>query len=318
MIKLQFLLSTAVQFFNIQASNMSNDIQLRNAIEESITLSTGQPFYIKDIRSVSGGCINTSFIVNDPSSNFFIKTNRADAMSMFEAESQALSEIAATKTIRVPVPVCTGQNQSHCWLVMENLVLQKQGRQNQLGDQLAAMHKITSAKFGWHRNNTIGSTPQINTQADNWIDFFRDQRLGFQLSLAAEKGYSGNLQKLGDSLMSHMADFFHDYAPAPSLLHGDLWGGNYAFIKTGEPVIFDPALYFGDREADIAMTELFGGFSPDFYASYDASWPLDSGYATRKHLYNCYHILNHLNLFGGGYAAQAENTMKRLLSEINA
>ena len=297
---------------------MLDDNPLRKAISDSISQATDQPFIIKNIVSASGGCINTCFIVNDETRHYFIKTNRSDAISMFEAESQALNEIAKTQTIRVPLPVCIGHNSNQSWLVMENLLMQRDGRQQLLGEQLAAMHNVTFSQYGWDRDNTIGSTPQINTRSNSWLDFFRDQRLGYQLSLAASNGYRGSLQKSGDTLMQCIADFFDDYSPVPSLLHGDLWGGNYAFLETGEPVIFDPALYYGDREADIAMTELFGGFNTEFRASYEASWPLDSGYETRKQLYNCYHILNHLNLFGGGYASQAENAMKKLLSERNA
>jgi protein-ribulosamine 3-kinase len=297
---------------------MPDNRQFYNAIAESISLATGQSFSIDNIVGSSGGCINTCFIVDNVSRHYFIKTNRSSAISMFEAESLALNEIANTETLRVPLPVCTGQNSNHSWLVMENLQLQGQGQHQQLGKRLATMHQVSADKFGWFRNNTIGSTAQINSRTNIWPDFFRDQRLGFQLALAASNGYHGKLQKSGETLLGCMTDFFVDYSPQPSLLHGDLWGGNYAFLDSGEPVIFDPALYYGDRETDIAMTELFGGFKPEFRASYENCWPLDPGYETRKQLYNCYHILNHLNLFGGGYLAQAENIINKLLSERNA
>lgn len=297
---------------------MTTDKQLQQIISDSISQATGQIFNIETLSSVSGGCINTAYTVSGGNQSYFIKTNQSDAIAMFEAESQALDEIARTKTIRAPIPVCTGQYSDQSWLVLENLHLQSQGRQQQLGEQLAAMHSVTSTEYGWNRDNTIGSTPQINTCTDNWILFFRDKRLGYQLSLASKKGCSRSLQKSGESLVECIADFFDGYQPQASLLHGDLWGGNYAFLQTGEPVIFDPALYYGDREADIAMTELFGGFSNTFRAAYENCWPLDSGYATRKDLYNCYHILNHLNLFGGGYASQAESMINRLLSERNS
>jgi fructosamine-3-kinase len=132
--------------------------------------------------------------------------------------------------------------------------------------------------------------------------------------LAAENGHRGQLQRLGDQLMARFAVLI-DHAPSPSLLHGDLWGGNLAFSTDGEPVIYDPATYYGDREAEIAMTELFGGFSADFYAAYRDAWPIDEGYRVRKTLYNLYHVLNHLNLFGGGYGGQARLMMERLLAE---
>lgn len=296
---------------------MTINNQLRQEISDSITRATGQSFHIEKISGTSGGCINTTYIVGNDNQSYFIKTNRSDSISMFEAECQALVEMAKTETIRVPAPVCTGRNSDTSWLVMENLQLQSHGNQKQLGQQLAAMHQVTSTQFGWLRDNTIGSTPQINSQGDDWIAFFRDNRLGYQLSLAAKNGCRKNLQKSGEALMECIDDFFTGYEPLPSLLHGDLWGGNYAFLQTGEAAIFDPALYYGDRETDIAMTELFGGFSKQFRNSYENCWPLDSGYETRKHLYNCYHVLNHLNLFGGGYALQAENIINRLLSERN-
>ena len=183
-----------------------------------------------------------------------------------------------------------------------------------LGRQLALLHHQTAPQFGWKRDNTIGSTPQINTWSDNWIAFLGEQRLGYQLRLAHKNGYGKQLVAQGERLMAHLADFFPGYQPVASLLHGDLWGGNAAFTVSGEPVIFDPAVYYGDREADLAMTELFGGFGRDFYAAYREAWPPDSGYATRKTLYNLYHILNHANLFGGAYPDQAENMIQRLLA----
>jgi fructosamine-3-kinase len=183
-----------------------------------------------------------------------------------------------------------------------------------LGQQLAYLHQHTQPYFGWHRDNTIGSTTQINQQSHDWLKFWQEQRLGFQLQLAAKNGYGGRLQASGERLGSELAVFFN-HTPTPSLLHGDLWSGNAATDKQGNPVIFDPACYYGDREADLAMTELFGGFSGDFYAAYQDVWALHEDYRVRKSLYNLYHILNHLNLFGGGYLRQAENMITGLLAQ---
>ena len=296
---------------------MKNNAQLQKNIAASISAANGQKFSIASLNSISGGCINATYVVNDGNRYFFLKLNSASSLSMFEAEYQALQELANSKSIRVPHPVCTGQYDSHSWLVMEYLPLHNNGNHLKLGEQLAAMHRVTRTSFGWDRDNTIGSTPQLNTAGNDWLEFFRDKRLQYQLRLAATKGYTGSLQKAGAALLDCMDDFFIGYKPVPSLLHGDLWSGNYAFLENNDPVIFDPATYYGDRETDIAMTELFGGFNTEFRASYEACWPLDSGYETRKHLYNCYHILNHLNLFGGAYASQAENLITRLLSERN-
>ena len=159
----------------------------------------------------------------------------------------------------------------------------------------------------------LGATRQPNNWHTDWITFWREQRLGFQLELAAHHGYGGKLQLMGQTLMERLPEFFVDYQPVASLLHGDLWAGNHAYVADGNPVIFDPAPYYGDRETDLAMTELLGGFGSAFHAAYRAAWPLHAGYIQRKTLYNLYHILNHANLFGGGYARQAESMMKRLL-----
>ena len=176
-----------------------------------------------------------------------------------------------------------------------------------------SMNGEKSARFGFAHDNFIGTTPQPNGWKVDWIDFWREHRLGFQLQLAEQNGYGGQLQSLGEKLMDALPAFFKDYTPQPSLLHGDLWNGNHAYLQDGTPTIFDPATYYGDRECDLAMTELFGGYSEDFYTAYRAAFPLDAGYATRKTLYNLYHILNHANLFGGGYARQAEGMIRRLL-----
>lgn len=240
---------------------------------------------------------------------------------MFEAEAAGLREIAHTQTIRAPEPVCWGTADGAAYLVQEYLDLRGSNSPasvEKLGLKIAQMHRVTArtGHYGWQINNTIGSTPQINTRADNWLAFWREQRLGFQLQLAANHGYGGALQRKGERLLADIPAFFTDYTPAPALLHGDLWSGNYGILACDNPVIFDPAVYYGDRETDMAMTELFGGFSPAFYHAYNDTYPLDSGYQNRKTLYNLYHILNHLNLFGGAYLSQAERMMDALLSEI--
>jgi fructosamine-3-kinase len=184
----------------------------------------------------------------------------------------------------------------------------------ELGRALACLHHVTGDRFGWHRPNYIGSTPQTNTPHADWVGFFIDCRLRPQLELAS--GRANTLGRLGTQLIDRLPAFFSPYQPVPSLLHGDLWGGNAGATTDARPVMFDPAVYYGDRETDLAMTELFGGFPRRFYDAYRESWPLDDGYAQRKTLYQLYHVLNHFNLFGGGYATQAERMLHRLLSEI--
>lgn len=235
---------------------------------------------------------------------------------MFAAECAGLKALAATHTVRVPRVITLGETGRHAFLVLEYFELCCNGNNQLLGSQLAALHRVQAAQFGWDQDNTLSLTPQHNTWSADWLSFWREQRLGFQLELAACNGYTSKVQQLGDRVMQALPDLFAGYYPAASLLHGDLWAGNYAFLADGTPVMFDPAPYYGDREADIAMTELFGGFKREFYASYQAAYPLDVGYARRKNLYNLYHVLNHCNLVGSSYLKQAEGMMQALLDEV--
>ena len=246
--------------------------------------------------------------------NLFVKVGPASAFNMFDAEAEGLRELAAAMVIRVPEVIDCGVEGAEAFIALERIDFGATNRESerQLGEQLAALHECTARKFGWHRDNTIGLTPQRNTQSNDWRSFFREQRLEFQLELAASKGYGGEIQSLGRKLAGKLPDFFDHYDPVPSLLHGDLWGGNWGAVD-GEPVIFDPAVYYGDRESDIAMTKLFGGFGPAFYEAYDAAWPLEDGFEARLKLYQLYHVLNHLNLFGRAYHGQAISLMRSLL-----
>jgi protein-ribulosamine 3-kinase len=297
-------------------------------ISSKLRDARGLSLAVASARPVGGGCINSAYVLEstDGAGPFFIKINRAAGLAMFEAEREGLLELAKSDSLRVPAPLCCGISGDDAFLVMEYVPLQAEGDEVRLGEGLAALHGIESSvahtpatprpgPFGWHRDNTIGSTPQLNTWTDDWVHFWGEQRLGYQLRLAADNGAGQAFVRRGEQLQAALPGFFTDYQPVASLLHGDLWSGNYAFDEAGQPVIFDPAVYYGDREADLAMTELFGGFSPRFYAAYQAAWPLDAGYATRKTLYNLYHILNHYNLFGGGYLSQAQGMVDRLLAE---
>jgi fructosamine-3-kinase len=286
------------------------------AIAARIADATASPFTLERVSPVGGGCINDAHVLEGSGRRYFVKVNRAERADMFAAEAEGLAEILATGTVRVPQPLCHGVAEGTAWLALEHMELGGRGDGAELGRRLAALHRVTSSRFGWTRDNTIGSTPQPNTPGADWIVFYREHRLRFQLALAAANGFRGRLQAKGERLLEMLPRFFGDYAPPPSLLHGDLWSGNYGYERSGEPVLFDPAVYYGDREADLAMTELFGGFPPAFYGAYESEWPLDAGYRVRKRLYNLYHVLNHANLFGGGYASQAESMVDRLLAEL--
>lgn len=284
-------------------------------IATHISEITGDNFSPAAPISVGGGCINTAIKLKERDRCYFVKLNGIGQLSMFQAEFSGLEEIKQSSSIRVPRPICTGITGSKAYLVMEYIGFSGSGDTEMAGRQLAEMHQATRSEFGWVRDNTIGSTPQPNNPSDNWVRFWREQRLAYQLNLAAGNGYQGRLQERGKLLLEHFPVLI-DHNPVPSLLHGDLWGGNLSYDGNGNPVIYDPAIYYGDREADLAMTELFGGFGNRFYDAYNEVWPLDQGYKVRKTLYNLYHILNHLNLFGGGYGGQALRMIDQLLAEL--
>lgn len=285
-------------------------------IATQISQATQQSFEIQTTKAISGGDINRAFLLQGNSQRYFVKLNSLELVEMFAAEFSGLSELAQTKTVKIPQPITFGQTCDASFLVLEFLDLKRVTAQSErlFGQQLAQLHLQKQAFFGWKMNNTIGSTPQSNVRSQNWVNFWREQRLEFQLKLAAQKGFCGELQTLGEKLCERLDDFFTNYSLQPSLLHGDLWGGNAAADNENNPVIFDCACYYGDRETDLAMTELFGGFGRDFYAAYNDVWQLDEGYKIRKILYNLYHILNHINLFGGGYSTQAKQMMQKLLA----
>ncbi|MEM1158692.1 MAG: fructosamine kinase family protein [Verrucomicrobiota bacterium] len=285
------------------------------AIADAIARATGRPCLIESWQAVGGGCINDTFRVTGSDHSYFVKINRASCYEMFTAEAEALEALANAQAVQVPRPVCHGNEGSHAFLVLEYLSLRPMNTaaQGLLGKQLARLHRTTGDHFGWQRDNTIGSTPQQNTPMEDWPRFYAERRLRFQLDLAAEHGLR---IPVAAALCDSIDAFFTCYQPEPSLLHGDLWGGNAAMNDDGNPIVFDPACYYGDRESDVAFTELFGGFGPEFYRAYESEWPLDSGYQQRKDLYNLYHVLNHYNLFGGGYGTQALEMLNRLLLRI--
>jgi fructosamine-3-kinase len=288
------------------------------AIEQDISRATGLAFRVERASDIGGGCINDAARLEGGGRRFFVKRNRPELYDMFAAEAAGLQEILDSDSVRAPQPVCHGANEGTSWLVLEHLDLGSPGNGTsaRLGEQLAVMHRQTVEQFGWNRNNTIGSTHQVNTRESDWKTFFGRHRLRYQIDLAANRGAPAALLDRGARLLEGIEAFFSDYRPLPSLLHGDLWGGNWGCDTQGQPVLFDPAVYYGDREADLAMTELFGGFDDLFYQSYRQSWAIDPGYSTRKVLYNLYHVLNHFNLFGGGYARQAQDMIDSLIAEL--
>jgi len=264
---------------------------------------------------LGGSALNGTWRLEIGRERYFVKTHDASRLAMLEAEAEGLRELARTAAIRVPAPVTCASAGDCAFLALEWLDFGGGGRDAALGTALAQLHRTTAEAYGWPRDNTIGTTPQANGRTTDWAAFFRDRRIAPQLALAARHGHGDPLQRAGEKLLAAIPLLLAGHAPAASLLHGDLWSGNAARLASGEPVIFDPAVYFGDREADFAMTELFGGFDAAFHAAYRAAWPIDAGYPVRRTLYNLYHVLNHLNLFGGGYGVRALAMIGRLLAE---
>lgn len=286
-------------------------------VARAISAATDSNFSLAEASPVSGGDINESYrLIGHDERCFFLKLNNAASTDLFAAEAAGLAAIAETETIRVPHVIAHGKAGKHSFLVLEHLDIGGSGSSRLLGERLALLHHNAAPQFGFRQNNYIGITPQSNDWTDDWISFWSGQRLGRQLQLAARSGFDGTLLELGSELLEVLPAFFAGYTPQPSLLHGDLWSGNHGFLNDGAPVIFDPAAYYGDRECDLAITELFGGYSADFYAAYRSAWPLDPGYTTRRELYNLYHILNHANMFGSSYVRQAERMMQHLLACI--
>jgi protein-ribulosamine 3-kinase len=258
---------------------------------------------------VPGGCIHQCFRVQVHGRTRFLKANDASFAAVFAAEADGLHALRAAG-VRAPEPLTNGTARGKAFLLMEWLELGRAGDFAALGTLLAELHRHGGPRFGWERDNYIGATAQSNEWCEDWAEFWRERRFRPQLQLAEQKGY-----RLDRALFGRACALLRGHAPTPSLVHGDLWSGNAAFTPRG-PVVFDPAVYYGDREVDLAMTELFGGFPTEFYAAYNAAFPLPPGYEARKVLYNLYHLLNHLNLFGEGYLAQVEASLSLLLERL--
>jgi fructosamine-3-kinase len=292
------------------------------AIAQAISDAGRQRFELRSSRPVGGGCIHTALqLVGETTSGnakFFAKVNEPGRAPMFAAEAEGLDAIHAAGAVRVPAVVAKGDDGEEAWLVLEWLELAPLDAASgaRLGTALAAQHRLPQERFGWAKDNFIGATPQVNGWSEDWLAFWRERRMHAQLRLAAHHRYPSRMIDRGERLLADCGAFFRHHAPVKSLLHGDLWAGNAAALSDGTPVVFDPAVYVGDREVDLAMTELFGGFPKDFHAAYRAAWALDDGYRVRRDFYNLYHVLNHANLFAGGYVRQSEEAIERLLAQI--
>jgi protein-ribulosamine 3-kinase len=263
-----------------------------------------------------GGGISQAFRVDAEDGPLLVKLNCAQRLPMFEAEAEGLRCLSEAGALTVPKVRDCARAGEHAYLALEWIDFgpKSVAAERLLGRGLARVHRHLGPAFGWHRDNTIGSTPQLNAESADWPVFWRERRLGFQLELAARNGLPARCRTLGAELLRQIDARLAGHEPQASLLHGDLWGGNWGVSRQGLAYIFDPAVYYGDREADLAMTRLFGGFGPDFYAAYEQEWPLAPGWRERAVLYELYHWLNHFNLFGAGYLPRVSEALERLVA----
>ncbi len=292
-------------------------------IEQNLTEVLGEKLALDAWQAVSGGSIHQAWhVTSNNDQHFFIKTNHHTKRHTLEAEAlglEALGQgISADNPLRIPHVYTWGNNDEYCWLILEYIAFGRSSSASQaaLGTGLALLHQQTAEQFGFVADNVIGESLQTNAWTNDWIDFWRQQRLGTQFKLAKQHSFYSTIANEAEQLLDALPQLLEGHTPKASLLHGDLWGGNAACDAQENPIIFDPAVYYGDRECDLAMTELFGGFSADFYAAYNHVYPLDDGYKKRKDLYNLYHILNHANLFGGAYIMQSKSMMQQIIRSI--
>ncbi|HEX6136996.1 MAG TPA: fructosamine kinase family protein [Casimicrobiaceae bacterium] len=288
---------------------------LRRAIERAVA-----PAGAGQWRCVGATGWGDAWLLTTAGARHFVKTAAGRHADMLACEADGLRALAHTRTVRVPAVIAAGTEGTSAYIALEWLQMRGAAGGAALGRLLARLHRAAAPRgprgerFGWHRDNWIGGTPQSNAWHDDWGAFFGARRLAPQLALARDNGFDGALQRDGERVLAALPALLRAHAPAPSLLHGDLWSGNAATLADGDSAVFDPAVHVGDREADLAMTELFGGFGRDFRRAYEEAWPLDAGYPLRRDLYNLYHLLNHLNLFGATYLGRAEQTLRRLLA----
>ncbi|WP_417070321.1 fructosamine kinase family protein [Niveibacterium terrae] len=297
---------------------MSLPPELADAIEALIRAQTGSAFRIETATAQPGSSVAAQWRIEGAGSRFFVKTAEASRAPLFTAECNGLAALAANGAFRVPQALGCGEDQTHAFLVLEHLDLVKLTTEHaqQAGEALAELHRDEGEHYGWPSDNFLGSCAQSNSETEHWPLFFAEHRLKPQLEWARASGFRGELQQMGERICEKIGAFFLEYRPRAALLHGELWSGNIAMLADGTPVAFDPAVYRGDRETDLAMSELFGGLPEGFYAAYRRAAPLNAGYETRKTLYNLYPILKQLNLRGSGYLRQAEWMARTLVDHL--
>lgn len=282
-------------------------------IEELLSQHEGEEILISDVSTVSGGSINYAYCLTTNNSKYFIKTNKAKRYpAMFVKEASGLNLLINTKAIKIPKVILFGEFEDDSFLILEHIKSENLSSDfwESFGKQLAHLHQNTNTSFGLKEDNYIGSLNQPNNSHNTWTDFFINERLETQIKLARDNN------RIDAATISRFENLFYKLdeifpLEKPSLLHGDLWSGNFMVGDKGEPVIMDPAVYYGHREIDIAMTKLFGGFDTEFYKSYIEQSPLEKGWEKRIEIYNLYPLMVHVNLFGGGYLEQVKSILSK-------
>lgn len=286
---------------------------LTEQITEHLSVHSGRSVDVEEVFSVGGGSINDAWRLETDAGRFFLKTNSTDRFpSMFEAEADGLRRLREAGPLRVPEVIAQGEDHNDSYLLLEWVEggIKAPGFWEGSGRSLAQLHRHTQEHFGLDRDNYIGSLVQRNTQEKDWPSFFIHWRLEPQLKMARDRKRVEADMSFRFERLFHRLDKLFPGEP-PALLHGDLWSGNLLCDDAGRPVLIDPAVYYGHREMDLAMTKLFGGFDDALYTAYRAEWPLEKGWEERMDLCNLYPLMVHVNLFGGGYVAQVEAVLRR-------
>lgn len=274
---------------------------LQDALKTQVEVFSSSP--------VGGGCISHACRVESSEGVFFMKTNQPSMEDLFKSEEKGLTLLSSTKEIAIPKVIGTGVIDDAAYIVLEHINggLKSITFFEDFGQKLARLHQHSSKEYGLHFDNYIGSLPQSNVKKSDWLTFFIEKRLQFQLKL--DSYIPSEIILLFERLYTRLPDLLPDYGP--SLLHGDLWSGNYLVGETGDVVLIDPAVYYGNREIELAFTRMFGGFDTAFYHAYEEVFPLEPGFEDRIDIYNLYPLLVHHNLFGGGYLNTAVATLKK-------
>lgn len=290
--------------------------EIKNKVEEVYRQQNDLSLEINQFSTVTGGCINQCGCIETNHGSFFIKWNeKAHLPGMFDAEAYGLRLMRDTSAICIPQVIFHDTTDRYAFIVMEYMEKGLRGATywRQLGQQLAAMHQHTADQFGLGRDNYIGTLPQHNQWCDDWIAFFDVNRISPMLKYATDNGYfSSKHIRQWERLRNRLSSIFPS-DEQPALLHGDLWSGN-VIDNNGKPCLVDPAVYYGNREMEIAMTGLFGGFDQQFYEAYFDAFPVTQGFREREEVYNLYPLLVHVNLFGQGYVGQVEAVLNKFSS----